>query len=223
MWSTLNFRGRGKTKYTARDIYKRTLYIEIERDRSIGATFMYLQYSHPLIYHLLPNVWKASYTISASIFVNVPYWPPYTRDKFISCVVPGPSQWFFHFGEEIVITWTISGEYGGCFRISHFQRHKRSVTAAHSPTLTLLYLRHSSFSNPSFPSPTSQGLHLIHLASRPCPGPVNFLVEVFSVVFPQRKTNVRQFSPHASPGIIWPSSSKAIFILSDLIDIHVTH
>ena len=37
----------------------------------------------------------------------------------------------------------------------------------HSPTLSLLYLRHSSFSNPSFASPTSQALHLIHMASRP--------------------------------------------------------
>ena len=36
MWTTLNFRGRGKTKQTARDIYKRTLDIEFERDRSIG-------------------------------------------------------------------------------------------------------------------------------------------------------------------------------------------
>ena len=70
-------------------------------------TFMYPQYSRPLIYHLLPNVWKVSYTISASIFV--PYWPPYSTDKFISCVVLGPSQWFFHFGEEIVIAWTHIG------------------------------------------------------------------------------------------------------------------
>ena len=31
----------------------------------------------------------------------------------------------------------------------------------------LLHLRHSSFSNPSFASPTSQALHLIHLARRP--------------------------------------------------------
>ena len=37
---------------------------------------------------------------------------------------------------------------------------------AHSPTLLLLYLRHSSFSNHSFASPTSQAVHLIHLASR---------------------------------------------------------
>ena len=56
-----------------------------------------------LIYHLLSNVWKASYTISASVVVGVQYWPAYSTYKFISCVVPDPSQWFFHFGEEIVI------------------------------------------------------------------------------------------------------------------------
>ena len=39
---------------------------------------------------------------------------------------------------------------------------------AHSPTLPLLHLHHNSFSNPSFASPTSQALHLIHLASHPC-------------------------------------------------------
>ena len=46
-------------------------------------------------------------------------------------------------------------------------RHFTYVTA-HSPTFPLLHLRHSSFSNPSFASPTSQALHLCHLASRPC-------------------------------------------------------
>ena len=71
-----------------------------------STTIMYLQYSRPLIYHILSNVWKASYTISATIFVDIPYWPPYSTDKFISCVIPGPAQWFFHFGEEIVIAWT---------------------------------------------------------------------------------------------------------------------
>ena len=44
-------------------------------------------------------------------------------------------------------------------------RHFTYVTT-HSPTLPSLYLRHSSFSNPSFASPTSQALHLIHLASQ---------------------------------------------------------
>ena len=76
-------------------------------------TFMYLQYRRLLIYHLLPNVWKASYTISASIFVDVPYWLHYNTNKFISCLVPGPSQWFFHLGEEIIITWTQEKTLGG--------------------------------------------------------------------------------------------------------------
>ena len=40
-----------------------------------------------------------------------------------------------------------------------------TYVTAHSPTLPLLHLRHC-FSNPSFASPTSQALHLIHLASR---------------------------------------------------------
>ena len=43
-----------------------------------------------------------------------------------------------------------------------------TYVTTHSPTLPFLHLRHSSFSNPSFASPTSQSLHLIHLASRPC-------------------------------------------------------
>ena len=34
-----------------------------------------------------------------------------------------------------------------------------NLVTAHSPTLPLLHLRHSSFSNPSFASPTSQALH----------------------------------------------------------------
>ena len=43
-----------------------------------------------------------------------------------------------------------------------------TYVTAHSPALPLLYLRHSSFSNPSFASPTSQALHLRHLANCPC-------------------------------------------------------
>ena len=38
--------------------------------------------------------------------------------------------------------------------------------------LPSFYLRHSSFSNPSFASPTSQALHLIHLASHPWKEPL---------------------------------------------------
>ena len=35
-----------------------------------------------------------------------------------------------------------------------------TYVTAHTPILPLLHLRHSSFSNPSFASPTSQDLHL---------------------------------------------------------------
>ena len=42
-----------------------------------------------------------------------------------------------------------------------------AYVTAHSQTLSLLHLRHSSFSNPYFASPTSQALHLIQLANRP--------------------------------------------------------
>ena len=41
--------------------------------------------------------------------------------------------------------------------------HFTCITA-HSPTIPLLHLHHSSFSNPFFATPTSQALHLIHLA-----------------------------------------------------------
>ena len=45
--------------------------------------------------------------------------------------------------------------------------HHFSYVTAHSPTLPLLHLSHSSFYNPSVSSPTSQTLHVRHLASRP--------------------------------------------------------
>ena len=64
-----------------------------------------------LIYHILPNVWKASYTISASILLRLRLDRPYNMNKFISCVVPELSQ-FFHFGEEIVIAWIHIGWVG---------------------------------------------------------------------------------------------------------------
>ena len=42
------------------------------------------------------------------------------------------------------------------------------LVTVHSSTLPLLHLCYSSFSNPSFASPTSQALNLRHLAGRPC-------------------------------------------------------
>ena len=59
---------------------------------------------------------------------------------------------------------------------SNLSHHFTYVTA-HSPTLLSLYLRHSSFSNPSFTSPMSLALHLRHLANRPS---ISTLVTKFS-------------------------------------------
>ena len=83
----------------------------------------------PPYLHLLPNVWKALYTISVSIFVKVPCWPPYDMDKFISYAVTGPSHWFFYFGEEIIIAWTHI-EWVLCVSESPIASGTRSETAA---------------------------------------------------------------------------------------------
>ena len=59
---------------------------------------MYLQYSRPLIYHFLPNVWKASYTISASMFrIN----RPIARISSSCVLYLVPRNGSFTFTEEI--------------------------------------------------------------------------------------------------------------------------
>jgi hypothetical protein len=72
-------------------------------------TLAFLQYNRPHVYNLLTNLWKASYTISASTSVDVQQWPPYSTNKLRSRVVTCPSQWFFHFGKEIIIARTHIG------------------------------------------------------------------------------------------------------------------
>jgi hypothetical protein len=55
----------------------------------------YLQWTHfhsfniiiPHLYHLLPDLLKVSYTISASTSVDVQHWPPYSTNNRFSCVV----------------------------------------------------------------------------------------------------------------------------------------
>ena len=79
--------------------------------------------------------------------------------------------------------WAVTGEVTE--KLENEQAHLQpfryfTYVTDHSPTLPSLYLRHSSFSNPSvlhlrhssfsnlsFASPTAQALHLRHLASRP--------------------------------------------------------
>jgi hypothetical protein len=58
------------------------------------------------VYLLLPNLWKASHTISTSTSVDVQQWPPYSANNLHSYVVTCPSPWFFHLGEEIIIART---------------------------------------------------------------------------------------------------------------------
>ena len=47
-----------------------------------------------------------------------------------TCVVSGPSQWFFHLDEEIVIAWTHIRWACWMFQISHCQECKWSMTTA---------------------------------------------------------------------------------------------
>ena len=65
--------------------------------------------------------------------------------------------------------------------------HHFTCVKTHSPILPLLHLRHSSFSNPSFASPTSQALRLRHLARRPCISPTlitKYLQNIVAEHFP---------------------------------------
>jgi hypothetical protein len=46
----------------------------------------------PHVYHLLPNLWKASYSISASTSSDVQQWPPYSTGNLLSYARTCPSQ-----------------------------------------------------------------------------------------------------------------------------------
>ena len=60
----------------------------------------------------------------------------------------------------------------------------------HSPTLPSRHLRHSSFSNHSFASLTSQALHLRHLASCPWKIYPEIINSRLSAYFPLSKTSL---------------------------------
>ena len=69
---------------------------------------------------------------------------------------------------EVMKSWRMSRAHS----YSHIRAHSPNFPSLHLrhisfSSLPLLHLRHSSFYNPCFASPTSQALHLIHLASRP--------------------------------------------------------
>ena len=69
-----------------------------------GTTFMYLK-NTPLLFITICQTFGRHRTPLAH-----PSLLTFRMDRPIarisSSVVPGPSQWFFHFGEEVVITWT---------------------------------------------------------------------------------------------------------------------
>ena len=70
---------------------------------------MYLQYSHP---HLFITFAKCLEGVVHHQHIHLCWCSvltSYSTDKFISSAVLGPLQWFFHFGEEIIIAWTHIG------------------------------------------------------------------------------------------------------------------
>ena len=74
----------------------------------------------------------------------------------------------------------------------------------HYPTLPSLYIRHSSFSNPSFASPTSQALHLIHLAAANSPPfPSLHLNTTHFLTLPSLYVRHSSFS---NPSVVSPTS-----------------
>ena len=82
-------------------------------------------------------------------------------------------------------------------------RHFTYVTI-HSPTLPLLHLRHSSFSSPSFASPTSQALHLIYLAELILPPYCHFIyITTHSPTLPFLHLRHSSFS---NPSFVSPTS-----------------
>ncbi|GBM03222.1 hypothetical protein AVEN_142522-1 [Araneus ventricosus] len=73
------------------------------------------QYNHlSYLYHLLPNDRKASCTINRSYSVDVPQQSPDSMDDLLPTVEKDPLEWFFDFGEGIIVRRTLIGEYGGC-------------------------------------------------------------------------------------------------------------
>ena len=87
------------------------------------------------------------------------------------------------------------------------------MSSAHSPTFPLLHLCHSSFSNPSFSSPTSQALHLIQLASRPWPELILQPFRHFTYVTTHSPTPPLLYLRHSSFSNPYVASPTSQFIL----------
>ena len=78
----------------------------------------------PTICHLLPKVWKASYTISMFIFVDVHTDCPVAWISLSLVLYQIPRSGSFTLAERSQSHGLTSEEYGGCYRISHYQRSK---------------------------------------------------------------------------------------------------
>ena len=76
-----------------------------------------------------------------------------------------------------------------------------TYSTAHFPTLSLLHLLHSSFSNPSFGYPMSQDFHLRHLASRPCLHPTLSIASSFQFLIPNLFKSARTQFHHLVLGL----------------------
>ena len=76
MWTTLNFRGREKTKTAARDIYKRTLDIKFERDRSIG-----LGHGCAKVAHCVTTRWRNFSHYLCTVRLNDVFWAQRSTDR----------------------------------------------------------------------------------------------------------------------------------------------
>ena len=89
---------------------------------------------------------------------------------------------------------------------------------AHSPTLPLLHLRHSSFTNPYFALPTSQALQLRHLASRPCIGTPTMR---HYRLFPEKSLKLEKYFPNVAPKLTDQSCSNSPYRV--LLQIFLAH
>ena len=157
--------------------------------------------SHPLI-----TFYKM---FGRRIFVDVPYWLPYSTNKFISCVVPGPSQWFFHFGKEIVIAWTHIGWVWWMFQHLPLPACKKSVTAM--VWLLALSWRQGSVPPSVVRCGTSGSMRACHAAGPgSIPGRDKFPGWGFFGGFSPVRQMSGSFRPQGPPNIIWPSLSSII-------------
>ena len=140
-----------------------------------GALWLAKRYPSTLISVFLTEFRYFSYQVATQLssrgWVD-PVSDPILPEKFVE-LSRGSNQGSLGWRSDVLTTIPNSCSFSNLFLTSPtsqliLQPFRRfTYVTAHSPTLPLLLLCHSSFSNPSFASPASKALHLIHLASRP--------------------------------------------------------